>query len=197
MKTIGMMLVAIVMLASVLVNPAEAQIVYTQVNASIPVNESYNIDVNGDGVVDFVLRSKLIRAWCNAGDEFIWSLTVTPANGNTIVTAQTQAGSGDASALQYGTPVNSSQNFSSNGTTMAEMSWGTCGFTTLGQWLNQPDKYLGLQFRSSDGTLHYAWAKVTTTDYVDSGWLLHSSTFLSGFAYETIANEGILAGQAQ
>lgn len=197
MKPTLLILVVIVILASALVLPANAQIVYTQVNVSIPVGESYNLDMNGDGVTDFTLKSKLLQGLCQWGDEYVWSLTVIPASGNDVATATDQAGSGYAFALQYGVAVNSSENFDPNASVMADLNWGACGIGMQGEWLNLPNRYLGLQFQASDGTTHYGWAKVSTAAYVDQDGHLHASTVLTGFAYQASSGEGILAGATQ
>jgi hypothetical protein len=197
MKANLLTLIAIVVLASALVLPAHAQIVYTQVNVSIPVGESYNLDLNGDGVTDFTLKSKLLQGYCQSGDEYVWSLTAIPSGSNDVVTATDQAGSEYASALQYGASVNASQSFYPNASVMADLNWGACGVGMFGEWLNLPNRYLGLQFQTSDGTTHYAWAKLSTAAYVDQDGHLHASTLLTGFAYQASAGEGILAGATQ
>jgi hypothetical protein len=197
MKPTLLSLVAIVILASSLVLPAHAQIVYTQVNVSIPVGDAYNLDLNGDGVTDFTLKSKLLQGLCQWGDEYVWSLTVIPSGGNDVGTADDQAGSEYASALQYGVPVNGGENFEPNASVMADLNWGACGIGMQGEWLNLPNRYLGLQFQTSDGTTHYAWVKLSTTAYVDQDEHLHASTLLTGFAYQASAGEGILAGATQ
>lgn len=197
MKPTLLTLVAIVILASSLVLPAHAQIVYTQVNVSIPVGDAYNLDLNGDGVTDFTLKSKLLQGLCQWGDEYVWSLTVIPSGGNYVVTASDQVGSGYASALTYGVAVNASQSFDPNASVMADLNWGACGIGMLGEWLNLPNRYLGLQFQASDGTIHYAWAKLSTAAYVDQDEHLHASTLLTGFAYQASPGVGIPAGATQ
>ena len=197
MKPTLLTLIAIVILASSLVLPAHAQIVYTQVNVSIPVGDAYNLDLNGDGVTDFTLKSKLLQGLCQWGDEYVWSLTVIPSGGNYVVTASDQVGSGYASALTYGVAVNASQSFDPNASVMADLNWGACGIGMLGEWLNLPNRYLGLQFQASDGTIHYAWAKLSTAAYVDQDEHLHASTLLTGFAYQASPGVGIPAGATQ
>jgi len=197
MKSIGLTLITTLMLAAAPILPAHAQIVYTQVNVSIPVGESYNLDLNGDGITDFTLKSKLLQGLCQWGDEYVWSLTVIPVAGNHVVTATDQAGSDYASALLYGALVNAAQNFYPNASLMASLNWGACGVGMQGEWLNLPTRYLGLQFQDSDGNTHCAWAKVTTAAYVDQDEHLHASTLLTGYAYQATAGEGILAGATQ
>ncbi len=194
MKAIGWRLFTILILASGFVLPAEAQINYTQVNVSIPVGGSYSVDLDGDGVIDFTLRSKLIQGYCQSGDEYVWSLSVIPADGNEVETASNQAGADYASALLYGAVVNAGQNFFPDQTILGELYWGTCGIGTMGEWLNLPNRYLGLQFRASDGSIHYAWLKVSTVAYIDQNEHLQATTLLSGFAYQTNAGLGIAAG---
>jgi len=197
MKPTLLTLIAIVILASSLVLPAHAQIVYTQVHVSIPAGDSYNLDLNGDGVANFTLKSKLLQGLCQWGDEYVWSLTVIPAGGNDVVTATDQAGSDYASALTYGALVNAGQNFYPSGSVMADLTWGACGIGTSGEWLNLPNRYLGLQFQAQGGTTHYAWAKLSTAAYVDQDEHLHASTLLTGFAYQATPGAGIAAGASQ
>ncbi|MGC2108176.1 MAG: hypothetical protein WA655_01580 [Candidatus Korobacteraceae bacterium] len=178
-----------------LVVPAQAEIVYTPVNISIPIGGVYNIDLNRDGVTDFVLRSKLLQGYCQFGDEYVWSLAVTPANGSALVGAAGRIGSSFASALHNGVAVDSSQSFFPDFSLMAELYWGPCGTGAMGEWLNLPDRYLGLQVPGADGAVHYGWAKLSTVAYVDHNGHLQTSTILSGFAYETVAGQGIVTGQ--
>lgn len=175
--------------------PAVSQIVYTPVYVSIPVGGYYNLDLNQDGVTDFIIRSGLLQDYCQFGDGYVWSLAITPATGNSIVTATGHAGPTYASALNYGVRIDSSQGFDAQPNLMAGISWGSCGIGSLGEWLNLPNRYLGLQFRGPDNQLHYAWAKASTVAYVDQAGRLHASTTLSGAAYQTVPNRRILAGQ--
>lgn len=195
MKFIRLTLIAAALVAAVLSEPAGAEVVYTPVNVSIPVGGYYNIDLNGDGITDFTLGSKLLQGYCQSGDEYEWSLTVTPANGNAIVIAADRIGPDYAIALPSGAPVSSSQSFYPDASVMAELYWGPCGTGTLGEWLNLPARYLGLQFQDAANQSRYGWAEVSTVAYVDQNGHLHASTILLGFAYETIPGQGVLTGQ--
>jgi hypothetical protein len=195
MKAIRLTLIVVIVLASALVLPAEAQIQYNQINVSIPVGGSYNLDVNGDGVIDFTIQSKLLQGYCQNGDEYSWTLSVTPASGNGVESADID--SDYAAALPYGVTVNSTQSFYPSYAVMAELYWGSCGTGALGEWLNQPTRYLGLQFKAQDGTVYYGWAKLSAVAYIDQDEHLHASTLLTGFAYETTAGEGILTGSTK
>lgn len=195
MKRIGIAVIFAVTLSTMLAVRSAAEIVYTQVNASIPSGGYYNIDLNHDGITDFTLRAPLLQGLCQAGDEFTWYLDVVPAAGNGVVTPLAQIGSIYAAALLNGATVNDSRIFDSGSAVMAELYWGACGSGSAGLWLNLPDRYLGLQFRAPDNSIHYGWAKVSIFAYVDQQGHFHSFTFLSAYAYETVPGEAILAGQ--
>jgi hypothetical protein len=195
---VKVILLAMLMTATLgvgLATRAAAEVVYTQVNVSIPVNGSYNIVLNPNGVADFTLSSRFLQGYCQSGDEFVWSLTVESSSGNAVVNLSAQIGSDYASALLNGVPISSSQSFNPSASVMAELYWGNCGIGALGQWLNLPDRYLGLEFQDAAGNTHYGWAKVSTVAYVDQNGHLQASTVLSGFAYQTVTGQGILTGQ--
>ncbi len=173
---------------------AEAEIVYTPVNISLGVADSYNVDLNHDGVTDFTMRSNLLEDYCQSGDGYIWTLSVNPANGNAVVVANGHVGSAYAAALQNGVAVNSGQSFYPSFSIMAQLSWGFCGTGTLGEWVNLPDRYLGVQFKGVANDTHYGWVKLSTVAYVDQWNVLHARTVLTGVAYETVAGQEILTG---
>ena len=65
------------------------------------------------------------------------------------------------------------------------------GCSTKGKWANVKNEYLGLKFKIH-GKTHYGWARLNVT-YMPQG---HSITAtLTGYAYETIPNQGLRAGQ--
>jgi hypothetical protein len=172
--------------------PAAAEVVYTPVNASIAIGDSYSVDLNHDGVADFTLRSRVLQSYCQFGNGAAWSLTVTPALGNGVVIAVSDR----AAALVQGTGVGRTQSFSFGTALMTELDWGHCGRGLYGEWLGYPDRYLGLEFRRPGSSgLYYGWAKLTDAAYVDEHGNLHARTIVQGFAYETVAGRRILTGQ--
>lgn len=58
-----------------------------------------------------------------------------------------------------------------------------------GAWQNVTNHYLGIKFQSS-GRTHYGWARLSVT----MGKFGPVVT-LTGYAYETLAGQGITAGQ--
>jgi len=188
-------LVTAVIAIAALVVPATAEVVYTQVNVSIPVGGYYAIDLNHDGVADFSLRSPILQGLCQSGDQDSWNLTINPGSGNSAAVMAGQPSSGLTAALPNNVAVNASEAYSTVTSVMAELQWGYCGTYALGQWLGLPIGYMGLQFRAPDGTVHYGWAKVSTAAYVDRYGVVHSMTIVWAYAYETVAGQAILTGQ--
>ena len=77
------------------------------------------------------------------------------------------------------------------------MAWGRMGPSTrsigrcFGPWKNKQNRYLGLKFVIA-GEVHYGWARLS-----ESCWGYRNSAVLTGYAYETIPNQPIKAGQEQ
>jgi len=192
MRIIKSALILSLLLLTALSIPAVAEVVYTPVNVSIPVNNYYAIDLNHDGVTDFILRSQLLQDYCQGGNGYAWNLGILPATGNAVVDASGYY----AAALLYGVRVDGSQSLVPGAALLSELEWGPCGRGFYGEWTNLPDRYLGLQFRlPGSDEVHYGWAKVSQVAYVDGHGHLHASAILMGFAYETDAGKAILAGQ--
>ena len=192
MRHLNLSAVLLSILLIAMLVPAAAEVVYTPVNVSLPVDGSYYIDLNQDGVADFALRSSLLQDLCQNGDGYSWSLRLTPAPSAAAMIASP----GYAAALLQGARIDSAQNFSQDAAVMTELEWGSCGRGSYGQWLDLPNRYLGLEFRMPGSPLvHYGWAKVSVVGYVDQHGHLQTSTLLQGFAYETVAGRTILAGQ--
>ncbi|HKD85321.1 MAG TPA: hypothetical protein VKB58_11285 [Terriglobales bacterium] len=189
--TTSVVAIAITVFIALLI-PAAAEIVYTPVNVSIPVGGYYYIDLNRDGIADFVLRSRLIQDYCQAGDGYIWTLSITPAQGNAVAIASGV----NAAALVFGAPVGPNQSYLLSTALMTELAWGNCGSGLFGEWLNLPNRYLGLLLRQTGANeIQYGWAKASEVAYIDPNGHLQTSVILLGFAYETVPGRVIAAGQ--
>jgi len=62
-----------------------------------------------------------------------------------------------------------------------------------GNWRDASNRYLGLKFILG-GETHYGWARLTVHATLDPA---HITATLTGYAYETIANKPIVAGQTK
>jgi hypothetical protein len=58
-----------------------------------------------------------------------------------------------------------------------------------GNWQSVNDRYLGIQFQSG-GEVHYGWVRITVINEFNVYDLN-----ITGYAYETVANQSIVAGQ--
>ena len=177
---------AFVVIATVLglLHPAQAQIVYTPANVTIYQN-TYNLDVNNDGVTDFAIHSGGGK-FCNCrngGCQFLYSLNEFPTSGNGVV------GSPPAPLL-LGHAIGPKQVFY-GGTGQLAFHARSCSgqFTNAGRWISRNGKtaYLGFRFQIN-GETHYGWAKLTVSGI---------EATLTGYAYEATPGQALTAGQTQ
>jgi hypothetical protein len=168
-----------------LAQPADAKVVFTPVRQVIGYNGVYNLDLDNDGTVDF-----LIQEW-EQGFSSSNALLADAALGNAV-----QGTRFYAAALQAGASIGPNQKFVSdgpNGEVMVQITHTTTGGTSFvyGQWVNVRNRYLGLKFQI-DGQTHYGWARVSVQRQA-----YHLTATLTGYAYETTPNTGIKAGQTE
>ena len=161
--------------------PSEAKIIYTKTHQVIGTNGVYPLDLNHDGTIDFLIKRQ------SSGTQFSWfdSLGAKEAFGNAV-----EGGNNLADALYNGASIGSRRQFTSNTYRSGERMFTSgcniepsCGST--GQWKNVNRRYLGLKFQI-DGKTHYGWARLNVSGFTGT---------LTGYAYETVANKSIRAGQ--
>ena len=173
--------------------PAEGRIIYTPAHHVIAHGGSFNLDLNHDGVTDFTLRDKYFT---RSMSTFISMLSAIPAAGNGVdgwtavlrglSTTQMQH---YAFALKAGARIGGALYFV--GQKIASVSAGPGGYYYDGSWVNVKNRYLGLQFKIK-GTTHYGWARLNVQVQTRS-----VTGTLTGYAYETVANKSIVAGQTE
>jgi hypothetical protein len=160
--------------------PVAADVVYTPAHIRIPRvfsdNGAFRLDLNHDGIVDFAL---LNFASAHGG-----ALQVgAKVPGNRII-----GGSRDASVLHSGATIGPSGPFVPEAVAGLETWRDSSGiFFSSGPWKNTVSGYLGLRFLIQ-GEYHFGWARLNTQG---------AHMVLTGYAYETVANQPILAGQTQ
>jgi hypothetical protein len=171
---------------------SEAKIIYTAVTKT-PVNGHIKVDVNHDGIKDFDIQAAVAAVYCGTGSGGIHAVvTVLPATGDAVV-----ANLGNATALDTGVRVGPALTFYKYQALMTNslLSRG-CGSYRTGNWCIGyayscgRAAYLGLKFLVN-GQTHYGWAFVTVNASIFNGLRVT----LEGFAYETIAGQGITTGQ--
>ena len=177
-----------------LAQPADAKIIYTPANVKLRTNRPYYLDINHDGVRDFVL----------ANDSF--SPRSCTCYIEHVVIAKKQNGKGIwgtyhtpfsyASALSSGVQIGSNRKLTAG----SKLMWGRwfnksdrSSHGTYGLWKNVENRYLGLKFISvRKRQVHYGWARLNVTL---AGKPPYATVTLTGYAYETIPNKPIITGQ--
>lgn len=175
--------------------PAAAEIVYTPANTTLDQG-TLPIDLLGDGNVEFTLYDTASRI--GSGSQFISErrLRLNGSAGASVVVQGKFAG-----ALASRQVIGSSRRFknvNSNKVRMASVDDYGCGSSCsgafgTGPWLDAQNLYLGLKFQIS-GETHYGWARLNTKSSRDAVVI---KVRLTGYAYETVANQSIKAGQTR
>lgn len=162
--------------------PAEAEVVYTK--ARVTISSQYHLDLNHDGIGDFNIR------FCSCEPESTPLIVSSRRNVGNMVIEQPGFFYAPA-ALMNGAPIGPKQPFKTvygNIMILAAAGYSTSGKpTSYGQWLGVTDRYLGVKF-TIKGEVHYGWARLTVGKRI-------SHVVLTGYAYETVANKPIKAGQ--
>jgi hypothetical protein len=156
--------------------PAESKIVYTKTN--ILITNDYTLDLNHDGVGDFVFRTYLTS---RGSDGY---LAVRPYTTKNLIWGT----KGYASALKAGVKIRSDHKLQNSNTQMNVFNCPPKGCTYRGSWHDVKNRYLGLKFKIN-GKTHYGWARLN----VQFGSNRPEAT-LTGYAFETIPNKAIIAG---
>jgi hypothetical protein len=166
--------------------PAMAKIVFTKAHQVIGCNGIYELDVNHDRIVDFLIQQ---LGYCNSTGSINQWLLAKEALGNAV-----EGNKHYASALTAGEVIGPRQHFTSgatNGATMVYIHKFADSSTqrTYGKWINLNNRYLGLKFKIK-GKTHYGWARLSVHDA-----RAKINATLTGYAYETVPNRSIRAGQ--
>lgn len=176
--------------------PAEAKIIYTHVHEQIPLNKTFSLDLNHDGIADFGFSNTKGTTSFGGGWGF---LTIFPTKSANRIWGDKTGDNGFfryASALAAGAQVGPNKQLSPGNKLMAHSSSNPGrrkqpSQSCEGLWGNQTDRYLGLKFMIK-GQAHYGWARLT----VSCSNTTVTAT-LTGYAYETIPNKPIIAGKTK
>ena len=148
---------------------AEAKIVYTPAGQRMTLGGYLPIDINGDGIEDFFFEWRLL------GSSFVTYGSYVAVIRKTIDDPLVMS---SAAALNWGVRIGPKAQFRSLALLVLYS-----GLSARGPWAGVNDKFLGVTFKIS-GQTHYGWVRVN----------LHTKT-ITGYAYETNANQPILAGE--
>jgi hypothetical protein len=161
--------------------PAIAEIVYTP--AHTPIIDDHGvieIDLNQDGITDFTIREN-----CHCRSFYEANLYVRRQD----VGAAILSTNGYAAALVAGTVVGPGD-FQGQPGKLLMLSANF--YFEIGPWSNAYHRFLGLKF-SIGGQVHYGWAELNVN--VVPGSDVQIAATLIGYAYETLPNRSLRAGQ--
>jgi len=175
---------------------SEAKIVYTKAHIVLGAhsNTHYNLDLNHDAMVDFVLSHRFVSQSTSRNQYF---------DSNVFVPLDTKVdrrngvatyGVEDAIALRAGMKVGRLNKFASEGL-LAEAHGVPHRPPSYyeGEWANSGkgvrSRYLGLRFVIK-GKIHFGWVRVSV-----SKWPFVVT--LTGYAYETIPKKPIITGKTK
>lgn len=176
-------------------SPTGSNIIYTDVNPDLVIGDSLILDLNNDGVADFLFTKKVWIKTCSDNLLGLYSrLTeseIEPTNSNAIMANGTYAMALDSSAL-----IISDSSWS---TTWEILVYGVisgrCASGAAG-WLNISDKYLGLKFIKNNNT-YYGWARLSSSYLFNADKIVVGEMILKDYAYNSIPGQPILAGQTK
>lgn len=183
-----------------LASPAEAEIVYTPLNKTIGRDASYSIDLNGDGIVDFILTEH-----ANKDGSFgtLQQVELMAAAGNQVVCPSSFCISSFSNAAALSAGVAIGPNVRPRGwigrivPLAFEVTFLKEGSVYYGdEWSNVRNRYAGLKFKIN-GEYHYGWARMSVQFHSGTGAQRTWVTQLTGFAYETVAGKPIVAGMTK
>jgi len=164
---------------------AEGKIIYTPIHKVIGAHGVYPLDLNHDGIADFLIMQS------GSNSAGVINLYIQEATRNGVQGYSTSFRGKYADALKRGAQIGPREQFftSTNieGMAFAFVSGKYSG--SGGQWRNVSNRYLGLKFKIDNKT-HYGWARLSVKFK-----LYQITATLTGYAYETTPDEGILAGQ--
>ncbi|HEX8815985.1 MAG TPA: hypothetical protein VF753_10835 [Terriglobales bacterium] len=174
-----------------LTQPSEAEIIYTKTQQIIGTNGFYGLDLNHDGVVDFIIQESGATFFLATGSN---KLGAKEAYGNGVA-GITKSVNHVAYALHAGAIIGPNKNFLATSNPLGEFMAasfcdGESGCVYVGEWRSVGTGYLGLKFKIS-GKTHYGWARLSVE--IDRGHNIVAT--LTGYAYETVPNEQIKAGE--
>lgn len=179
----------------VLGQPSEAKIVYTPADTNITPDHTIPLDLNHDGIVDFGFKD-VYRRSRTYGFDHTGVLSVLPANPANKIEGFHRTNGNYASALRAGASIGPNARFTTGANRMATVFSDTGRARELsgmcfGPWSSGQNRYLGLEFLIK-GEVHFGWARLNV-----SCKGLDVFATLSGYAYETVPNKPIIAGQTK
>ena len=171
--------------ALALSQPANAKVIYTAANVTIPLFTFVPLDLNHDGVNDL---SFYRTVWVKGE-----SIRVAALQTNAVAGYSTSGKRAAAFALRHRVNIGPKLGFQGgNHITMWDFAASSTDRFSVGQWKNVKNRYLGVRFKIN-GRTHYGWARLNVAAAIFKGGI----ATLTGYAYETVPDKPIVAGVTQ
>jgi hypothetical protein len=204
--------------------PADAEVVYTPTNTPIQIGVPVPIDLNNDGITDFIISNtydpKARPQSCTQDCSFFEhaALKVSPTNATngiwgatstvSVFNAKRRGNKEIKKMVHVAVPafwgifagkgpgrIFDQYKLIMDSTNASQTIFGFYSTRQYGPW-GRGRKLLGdyLSFKFTvNGEIHYGWARVQ----VDARTPLEITATVTGYAYETVPNRGILTGFTQ
>jgi Secretion system C-terminal sorting domain/Bacterial Ig-like domain len=180
--------IAIILIFIATANNVNSQIVFTDVEPDVTVNEflqGYAINFDNDDKIDAHLT--LLD-----GGGIVWTMLLIPDDNEDANYVVNQGGNdGGAKVLNIGDEISPSSDYFIIGDGWGDLLYGYwVDDGEYGYWTDtQTEKYLGFKF-DIDGSYHYGWVHLSTIIHAtdDMEFTIHS------YAYNSVPDEVILAG---
>jgi hypothetical protein len=185
---------------------AGGKVVYTPAHDKLGTGMVHPIDLNHDGVTDFTLvgGGREGGQWLSICDH-----SLMPSSGGKAFYCKSRtdfpnaaiatSGGEFAAALRKGVRIGKGQQFGSMGEAQEMADARTCCSSWRGPWVDNGKGikvgYLGFRFKIRK-EIHYGWARLCVKTHVDGDGYYFTTT-LEGYAYETIPNKAIIAGETK
>lgn len=167
-----------------LAQPSEAKVVYTPTHSVFNAPSFLDIDMNNDGIIDFMLHNQ--RYSFSTGPLVSYGAVIV--SGSVRVVGKSQ----HASAFPANVQIGPGNQFTVS-TRVPELELCTLQRTGTiadkGYWTNAKNKYLGVKFKLS-GQPHFGWLRLS---FEQTGCKI--TALLTGYAYETVPNKPIITGK--
>ena len=176
---------------------AEAKVVYTATNQKLPLNTTFVLDVNGDGIPDFNFFAGTLLGGALRRDTYTFNSDATLTVSGAVQSDQVWGVQGVVSALPAGVKIGGNGKFAASHFFMGAVS-ATDGGPPIyfGPWApqggNVKDRYVGLKF-VINGETHFGWARFNVQ--IRQPLKGNLQAILTGYAYETVPNAPIMAGK--
>ncbi len=166
------------------VSDASGQIDYTDIDPDeVLTGTRFLLDLNGDGTTDYEISNDGVFSGATPGT----TARVYTSNSSSILGLNAGGNFNYPFALSEGAPIDDAQTTWITNQNYQTLNWMGCAYTNS-QWCDgQVDKYLGLRI-TIGADKHYGWVRMDIP--ADA-----SSITIKDYAINTVANEGILAGE--